>query len=42
MNVYECNGKNIFMSWNMECSIQRGEAYGLEILKFVYERLPNV
>ena len=25
MNVYECNGENIFMSWKMECSIQRGE-----------------
>jgi hypothetical protein len=22
MNVYECNGKNIFMRWKMECSIQ--------------------
>ena len=21
MNVYECNGKNIFMRWKMECSI---------------------
>ena len=26
MNVYECNGSNMFMSWKMECSIQRGEA----------------
>ncbi len=24
MNVYDCNGKNIFMSWTMESSIQRG------------------
>ena len=22
MNVYSCNGKNIFMRWKMECSIQ--------------------
>ena len=26
MNVYECNGTNIFMRWNMKCSIQQGEA----------------
>ena len=26
MNVYECNGTNIFMRWKMKCSIQRGEA----------------
>ena len=26
MNVYECNATNIFMRWNMKCSIQRGEA----------------
>ena len=26
MNVYECNGTNIFMRWKMTCSIQRGEA----------------
>ena len=26
MNVYECNGANMFMSWKMECSIQRGGA----------------
>jgi hypothetical protein len=26
MNVYECNGKNIFMRWKMECSIQRGDS----------------
>ena len=26
MNVYECNGMNIFMRWKMKCSIQRGEA----------------
>ena len=25
MNVYECNGTNIFMRWKMKCSIQRGE-----------------
>jgi hypothetical protein len=24
MNVYSCNGKNIFMRWKMECSIQLG------------------
>ena len=21
MNVYECNGKNIFMRWKIDCSI---------------------
>ena len=26
MNVYECNGTNIFMRWKMKCSIQLGEA----------------
>ena len=26
MNVYECNGTNIFMRWKMKCSIQRGAA----------------
>ena len=26
MNVYECNGTNIFIRWKMKCSIQRGEA----------------
>ena len=26
MNVYECNGTNIFMRWKMKCSIQWGEA----------------
>ena len=26
MNVYECNGTNIFMRWKMKFSIQRGEA----------------
>ena len=26
MDVYECNGTNIFMRWKMKCSIQRGEA----------------
>ena len=26
MNVYECNGANMFMSWKMECSIQWGGA----------------
>ena len=26
INVYECNGTNIFMRWKMKCSIQRGEA----------------
>ena len=26
MNVYECNGTNIFMRWKMKCYIQRGEA----------------
>ena len=26
MNVYECNGTNIFMRGKMKCSIQRGEA----------------
>ena len=25
MNVYECNGTNIFMRWKMKCSIERGE-----------------
>ena len=24
MNVYSCNGKNIFIRWKMECSIQLG------------------
>ena len=27
MNVYECNGTNIFMRWKMKCSIQQGENY---------------
>ena len=26
MNVYECNGTNVFMRWKMKCSIQRGKA----------------
>ena len=26
MNVYECNGTNIFMRWKMKFSIQQGEA----------------
>ena len=26
MNVYSCNGKNIFVRWKMECSIQRGDS----------------
>ena len=26
MNVYECNGTNIFMRWKMKCAIQRSEA----------------
>ena len=26
MNVYECNGANMFMSWKMECSIHWGDA----------------
>ena len=26
MNVYECNGTNIFMRWKMKCFIQRSEA----------------
>ena len=26
MNVYDCNGTNIFMRWKIKCSIQRGEA----------------
>ena len=26
MNVYECNGTNIFIRWKMKCSIQQGEA----------------
>ena len=26
MNVNECNGANMFMSWKMECFIQRGGA----------------
>ena len=26
MNGYECNGTDIFMRWEMECSIQRGKA----------------
>ena len=35
MNVYECNGANMFMSWKMECSIQRGgaELNGTSIFK---------
>ena len=32
MNVYECNGKNIFMCRKMECSNQRGEADWIETL----------
>ena len=28
MNVYECNGANIFMGWKMECSIQRAYLNG--------------
>ena len=32
MNVYECNnGKNIFMRWKMECSIQRGDLHSESI-----------
>ena len=27
MNVYECNGKNIFMRWKIECSIQRSVSW---------------
>jgi hypothetical protein len=26
MNAYSCNGKNIFMRWKIECSIQRGDS----------------
>jgi hypothetical protein len=26
MNVPSCNGKNIFIRWKMECSIQRGDS----------------
>jgi hypothetical protein len=26
INVYECDGTNIFMRWKMECSIQRGDS----------------
>ena len=26
MNVYECNGTNIFISLKMKCSIQQGKA----------------
>ena len=26
MNAYECNGKNISMRQEMECSIQRGDS----------------
>ena len=26
MNVYECNGTDIFMRWKMKCSFRRGEA----------------
>ena len=26
MNVYECNGTNIFMRWKIKCSIQWGKA----------------
>jgi hypothetical protein len=29
MNVYECNGKNIFMRLKMESSIQRGDSRDL-------------
>ena len=30
MNDYECNGTDIFMRLEMECSIQRGKAELLE------------
>ena len=26
MNDYECDGTDTFISWKIECSIQRGEA----------------
>jgi hypothetical protein len=29
MNVYSCNGKNIFIRWKMECSIQLGHIHYL-------------
>ena len=37
MNVYECNGANMFMSGKMECSIQRGGAK----LNGTFHRLTN-
>ena len=39
MNVYECNGANMLMSWKMECSIQRGGTFIMCILfdtRFLY------
>ena len=45
MNVYECNGRNIFMRWNMKCSIQTRRIVPLheweDIMKFVLYR-PNL
>jgi hypothetical protein len=32
MNVYECNCKNIFMRWKMECSIKRGDSRVIAII----------
>ena len=39
MNVYECNGKNIFMWWKMNCSIQRGEAELNVMVHFIFHQV---
>ena len=38
MNVYECNGTNIFMRWKMKCSIQRG-AKPSWMVHFIFHRM---